>query len=104
MLATTKPLSSISPVMPLTTASCADPGGRCSRFQARASSAPRGATVSVFPLMSVSGRTAAPSLPVQGALAPLVDEANGQHTQEGDHREEAEPADPAERHRPGEQE
>src|SRR4051812_11824449 len=92
----TKPLSSISPVMPLITASCASPGGRCSRFQAMASLAP---------LMSVlRAPPGGASLPIQGALAPLVDEADRQHRQEGHHRQEAEPADLRQAHGPGEQE
>src|SRR5271167_3020902 len=90
-LATTKPLSAISPVMPLTTASCSGPGGRASRFQA----IPPRATASAS-LMAL--------LPLQRAFAPLVDEADGQHAKEADHGEEAEHADPLQADRPGEQE
>src|ERR1700728_2850541 len=79
-LATMKPLSAISPVMPLTTASCSGPGGKASRFQASP-----GAMVSAS-LMAL--------LPLQRALAPLVDETHGQHAKEADHGEEPEHADP----------
>src|ERR1700727_206444 len=85
-LAMTKPLPAISPVMPLTTASCSGPGPSASRFQATA----------ILPLTR--------SLPFQRALAPLVDEADGQHAEERDHRPEAQRADALQRHRPGKQE
>src|SRR3954463_3073935 len=87
MLATTNPLSATSPVMPLITASCSGPGGSSSRFQAMSVDAP---------LMRL--------LPLQRALAPLIDEADGQHGKEDDHREEAEKADVAEGDRPRKQE
>src|SRR5580692_3309299 len=83
--ATRKPLSAISPVMPLMTASCSGPGGRWSRFQAM--------------VVSLIG-----SLPLQRAFAPLVDEADRQHAQEADHRPEAERADPLQGDSPGKQE
>src|ERR1700693_3449575 len=86
MLATMKPLSAISPVMPFTTASCSGPGASAPRFHA----------IAVLPLMTL--------LPIQRSLAPLVDEADGQHAEEADHRQEAEPADVVQRHRPGKQE
>src|SRR5580698_7385516 len=85
-LATTKPLPAISPVIPFTTASCSGPGGSASRFQAIA-------------VLSFTE-----SLPLQRALAPFVDEADGQHAEERDHRPEAEGADALQRHGPGEQE
>src|ERR1700727_2392730 len=83
-LATTKPLPAISPVMPFTTASCSGPGGSASRFQAIA-------------VLSLTGL-----LPLQRALAPLIDEADGQHAEEGDHRPEAERADALQGHCPRE--
>src|SRR6185312_14352623 len=86
MLATRKPLSAISPVMPLITASCSGPGGRWSRFQA----------IVVASLM--------PLFPLQRALAPFVDEADRQDAKERDHRPEAERADSLQGNRPGKQE
>src|SRR5258708_28765516 len=86
MLATMKPLSAISPVMPFTTASCSGPGGSASRFRASA----------VFPLM--------PLLPIQRSLAPFVYEADRQHAKKADHRQKSEPADVLQRHRPRKQE
>src|SRR6185437_13050224 len=44
------------------------------------------------------------SLPFERPFLPLIDEADGQHAEEYDHRPEAEKADLAERHRPGKQE
>src|SRR3984957_6020011 len=85
-LATRKPLSAISPVMPLMTASCSGPGGRCSRFQANA-------MVSLMLL-----------LPLQRAFAPLVDEAHGENGKERDHRPEAKRADALQGDGPREQE
>src|SRR5664279_3797917 len=74
-LATTKPLSSISPVMPLITASCPGPGW---------SGAPvHGAAMSE----GLIG-----SLPLQGAFAPFIDEADRQHGKEVHHRKKAEQA------------
>src|SRR5271168_3356851 len=88
MLATTKPLPAISPVMPLITASCAGPCGSCSRFQASE---------------SVSAETLMRLLPIQCALVPLVDKANGQNTEEAQHREKAKQADSRQADRPGKQ-
>src|ERR1700733_5985357 len=85
-LATMKPLPAISPVMPLITASCSGPGASPSRFQA--------IVVSLFTRL----------LPFQGALAPLVDEPDGQHAEESDHRPEAEGAEALQGNRPREQE
>src|SRR4029079_17972466 len=48
--------------------------------------------------------TAVMSIPLQRALAPLVDEADRQHAQEHHHRPEAEQADLLEGHRPRKQE
>src|SRR5262245_60496027 len=48
--------------------------------------------------------TAVMSIPLQRALAPLVDKADRQHAQEHHHRPEPEQADVLEGHRPGEQE
>src|SRR5690348_8854212 len=86
MFATMKPRSAISPVMPFTTASCSGPGASASRFQAMAA----------LSLMR--------SFPIERSLAPLVDEPDGQHAEESDHGQEAEPADVLQRYRPGEQE
>src|SRR5919107_1869266 len=73
-LATTKPLSAISPVIPLTTASCAGPGGSRSRLQASGSgmacSCCRGGTPAAVSVCALIGDL----LPVQGALAPFVEE------------------------------
>src|ERR1700710_406251 len=91
-LATTKPFSVICPVMPLMTASCSGPGPRASRFQATSC---RVSTISVL----IDG-----SLPIQGAFAPFVDEADRQHAQETHHREEAEHPDLRQADRPGKQE
>src|SRR5689334_20110297 len=84
--ATRKPLSASSPVMPLMTASCSGPGGRWSRFQAN--------TVASLML----------SLPLQGAFAPLIDEAHGEDAKERHHRPEAEGADSLQGDGPGEEE
>src|SRR5580698_2689180 len=86
ILATMKPLSAISPVMPLTTASWPGPGGSASRFQA----------IAVAWLIDL--------LPLQRAFAPFVDEADGQYGKEADHGKEAEQADLRQADRPGEQE
>src|SRR4051794_21517872 len=86
MFATRKPLSAISPVMPLMTASCSGPGGRWSRFQASM-------VASLIVL-----------LPLQCAFAPLVDEAHGEDAKERDHRPEAERADSLQGDGPGEEE
>src|SRR5947209_849323 len=91
-LATTNPLSVTSPVMPRTTASCSGPGARASRFQAMAS----GRRSAVVVLMR--------SFPIQGALAPFVDEPNRQNGKESHHRQETEQADMRQAHGPGEQE
>src|ERR1700733_418585 len=88
MLATTKPLPAISPVMPLTTASCAGPWGRCSRFQASA---------------VVSGAFMR-LLPIQRALVPLIDEANREDRKEAKHGEKTQQADARQADRPGEEE
>src|SRR5262245_2409282 len=48
--------------------------------------------------------TAASSVPLQGALAPLVDEADGEHAEEDHHRPEAEGANLLEGDRPRKQE
>src|ERR1700733_13056894 len=72
ILATTKPLPAISPVMPLITASCADPWGRCSRCQA--STEVSGAFMRL--------------LPIQRALVPLIDEANRQDREKAEHGKE----------------
>src|SRR5579863_7573288 len=74
ILATMKPLSAISPVMPFTTASCSEPGGNASRFQA----------IVVLPLIALL-------LPIERSLAPLIDKSNGEHAEEANHRQEAEP-------------
>src|SRR6185437_5944071 len=92
-LATRKPLSASSPVMPLITASCSGPGGSAPRFQAMDVS-----------LMWQLPRAAGGLFPLQRALAPFVDEPDRQHRQEGDHRPEAECADAFQGHGPGEQE
>src|SRR6185437_13527048 len=84
-LATRKPLSAISPVMPLITASCSGPGGKWFLFQAI--------------VVSLIG-----SLPLQRAFAPLVDEADRQHAEKADHRPEAKRADSLQGDRPGKQE
>src|SRR3954447_26403870 len=84
-LATRKPLSAISPVMPLMTASCSGPGVKWSRFQAIAVS-----------LMAL--------LPLQRAFAPLVDEADRQYAEERDHRPEAKHADALQGDGPGKEE
>src|SRR4051812_18201012 len=86
MFATRKPLSAISPVMPLMTASCSGPGGRWSRFHAN--------MVASLILL----------LPLQRAFAPLVDKTHGENAKERDHRPEAECADSLQRNRPWEQE
>src|SRR3712207_5969366 len=88
--------------MPFTTASCAGPGGRCSRFQASGSVAAcsccRGGSAVLT--CALIGEL----LPIQGAFAPLVNETDRQDGEEGDHGEEAEPPHVAKCDRPGEQE
>ena len=87
-LATTKPLSVISPVMPLITASWSAPGANNSRFQVSGS---------IVVLLMVL-------FPLKRALVPLVDKSDGQHGKEAEHRQEAEHADIAKHDSPGEQE
>src|SRR5215469_7676594 len=43
-------------------------------------------------------------LPIQCSLAPLIDEADGEHAEEADHRQEAEPADVLQGHCPRKEE
>src|SRR5665213_3357146 len=90
-----KPLSVISPVMPFTTASCAAPGASASRFHDIPGAIPPG-TMAVASLIVL--------LPLQRALAPLVDEPDSQHAKETDHREEPEHAKPLQADRPRKQE
>src|SRR5262249_14595519 len=44
------------------------------------------------------------SLPFERSLLPLIDEADGEHAEEDDHRPEAEESDPPEPDRPGQEE
>src|SRR5690348_15306755 len=83
IFATMKPLSAISPVMPLTTASCSGPGDSASRFQA----------IAVFPLIVPLPSALWSSFPLQRSLAPFVNEPNRQHGKEADHRQETKPTD-----------
>src|SRR5665811_537116 len=72
----------------------------------KASSAPTGLPVrgSRIPLGAGATTVMGKSIPFQRALLPFIYEADSQHAEKQHHRPEAEQADLAERHRPGEQE
>src|SRR6185437_12284752 len=87
--ATTKPLSASSLLTPAK----------------NGSSAPTGRPVAGSRMPVGAGATRVmESIPFQRPLLPLIYEADRQHAKEQHHRPEAEMADLAERHRPGEQE